>query len=225
VHLAGAVATAVREVERELGQRIKAYMSFERSAAIAIDVIYDLVRDHVLLARCFAIIPFSALPEREHEFAVRVAGAPVAADAQVLTLIASRGSQPEWNARRRSKRHLAVPLDVAARSSPMIASLLGDIDTDSARDGGARTFYVFDASTTTDQEGRLKIPDRDFVRDHDVRTVFGVGAVLPEVTYVMIFFARHHVTRSIADQFVPIGQTFATMTVRARAEAHFFDAD
>jgi hypothetical protein len=90
--------------------------------------------------------------------------------------------------------------------------------------GTTATFYVFDARTSVDARGRLTIPAREFVREHDVRTVLGVGGtVRGGMLFTMILFARQHVTRSVADRLVPVAADFASLVQDAVSGGRLFE--
>lgn len=228
VHLAEAVFAGVAGIQAALGDALASPSSLESASRAWLDAVYEPLAEALVLARVFAILPRSALPAPEGEHADRVAGAAGQAldgRAPVLTLLATRGTRPEWNDRRRSQLHLALPLVSSAlvEASPMIASLLDDMGVRlTSVSWGPRlvstatevaehpTLYVADALTSTDSRGRLKIPAREFVAAHDVKTVFGVGGSLGGGTlFAMVLFARQHVTRAVAEQLVPLARMFS----------------
>jgi hypothetical protein len=227
VHLASAEG-AVQRLERSLGERITTALTLEAAARVLAADVYAALEGALVLARVFGVVRYDALPSSERAIACEVAdraGEAIAPDTRVLTLLASRGHLPEWNERRRSRAHRAIPL--ASRefveSSPMVASLLRELQTEES-DAVVRTFYVFDAKTSVDASGRHTIPDRDFVREHDVRTVFGVGGSLGASTlFALILFARQHVTRAVADRFVPLAGGFASLAAASVTGGRLFD--
>jgi hypothetical protein len=182
VHLAS-TESLVPRMARRLGDRIVAEeTTLEAAAAVLADEVYVALDGAVVLTRVFGIMPCGTLPGLERERAEQIAARASPAltvDSPVLVLLASRGVNREWNDRKRSARHLAMPLASPAyvEALPMVASLLRDLRTEPGM-GGMRTFYVFDARTSVDAHGRHTIPDREFVQQHDVRTVIGVGGAL-----------------------------------------------
>lgn len=226
VHLAAAVYSGVPRIQRSLREELSSVSSLESAARAWVSAIYEPLADALVLARVFAILPLAALPPYEAELAERMArasGSRLDPRAPVLTLLATRGAREDWNHRHRSKGHLALPLASAhaADSSPMVASLLDDLGVRlTSVSWGPRlvsvarempehpTFYVADARTTTDARGHLKIPARSFVRDHDVKTVFGVGGSAGGTIFAMVLFARQHVTRAVAEELVPLAAEF-----------------
>jgi len=229
VHLASAEG-AVRRLERTLGQQITPALTLEGAARILANNVYVALEGAVVLTRVFGVLDYGSLPSAERAYAQRIVHEPIAPDTRVLTLLASRGSVAAWNERKRSSAHLAIPLvsPEFVQTSPMVASLLRELHAHHDRSGhpfaSIRTFYVFDARTSTDAQGRHTIPDQDFVREHDVRTVLGVGGTLGATTFALILFARQHVTHAAADQFVPLASEFASLASGAVSRGRFFDA-
>jgi hypothetical protein len=241
VHLAAAVFSGVPGIKAALGDSLAKSTSLENAARAWLDAVYEPLAKALVLARVFAILPRASLPEAEGERADRVAhaaGHRLDTRSPVLTLVATRGMHSEWNERRQSHGHLALPLVSSAlvEASPMIASLLDDMGVrltsvswgprlvSSSREVPAHpTFYVPDARTTMDARGRFKIPAREFVVTHDVKTVFGVGGSLGAGTlYAMVLFARQHVTRAVAEQLVPLAEDFRSAAVSVAAKGAFF---
>jgi hypothetical protein len=239
VHLAAVDPSLINGLEQSFEGRLPADgLTVEAAAKAWADAVYESLSEALVLARVFAVLPFGALTGRERHEAEKVAvqtEQALSEDAPVLVLMASRGARPAWNDRYASRGHVAIPLASRSfvHSAPMIASLLHELGVeprsswppplDDSSEGKMKTFYVFDASTTTDPSGRRTICDEGFVREHDVRTVFGVGnghGTSP--AFVMVLFARQHVTRAVADRFKPLAQVFAHATAGAFARGDVF---
>ena len=124
----------------------------------------------------------------------------------------TRGRDPRWNSRHTSRGHLGIPLVSMefVEAIPMIARLLKelgatlegreDMDTTivtSSLGRVAGAFYVEDAETDVDQQGRRVIAARDFVREHGVRTVFGFGGAYPvaKTFLAVVVFTRETIER------------------------------
>jgi hypothetical protein len=221
VHLAATDIELVDGFRWGLRRRVRPDdTTLESAAAVMTTMVYDALGAAVLMARTFAVLPFAALPPVERAFAEAHAHKHGDDDlepgTQIITLMASRGTERCWNDRRSSRSHLAVPLLSKAHrlATPMVDLFASD----------ARSFYVFDASTTTDERGRYTIPERQFVRDNDVRTVLGVGEKRGDVPFALILFARQHVTRRVAEELEPLAEEFSALTARAVAQRRLFDA-
>jgi hypothetical protein len=149
------------------------------------------------------------------------------------------GARPEWNDRTASRGHLGIPLASAefVGAIPMIARLLSEFGLDivGLGEGGATIvrskvgnlsamFYVADARTETDDQGRLIISAQDFVAEHGVRTVFGFGgAYMLERSYVaVILFAREAVEPERARELAPLSSALKAATLRLVDQGRFF---
>ena len=151
----------------------------------------------------------------------------------------TRGALPEWNDRTLSRGHVGIPLASAefVDAIPMIARLLSEfgLAIEGMEGGGARIvrgkvgnlsgmFYVGDARTETDDQGRLVISAQDFVAEHGVRTVFGFGgAYMLERSYVaVILFARENVAAERARELAPLSSALKAATMRLVDQGRFF---
>ena len=94
--------------------------------------LYDEFSETLVLARCYTTVPFAFLPDREKDFARRVAternlAAELGNDASVLVLAATRDETPEWNDPASSRRRLAIPLLSLSclETIPLVGRVLG----------------------------------------------------------------------------------------------------
>jgi hypothetical protein len=196
----------------------------------------------VALIRLFIVLPVAQVPGREGAFAARFAGADprFGPATRVLTLLGSRGREPAWNERRLSRGHLCIPLidRKFIEAAPMIAKLLSDIDVDLAvfDDGrpiatrkllGGKNgmFYVPDAMTAKDAQGRYVIADRAFVERYAIRTVFGMGGAYADGTLVTsLVFSTELVGQLSADRFPSLISNFKMATAKLVEEQKIFSA-
>jgi hypothetical protein len=186
--------------------------------------VYKRYRDSLVLFRIYATVTYSETPQRVQQFARGIADAQgVTAMLQpgsiVLSLLGTAGLEPNWNDRLRSQGHLGIPLVNAGfvENLPMVASLMKDMGfglewldrQDSSivvKEVGrmARVFFVPDARTTVDAQGRKVVPASDFVDANGVRTVFGLGGAYLDGTFLaMIFFTREVLEKQHAESFLP----------------------
>lgn len=218
--------------ENSVRQRIRSVGTLEQAAQRTCDMIYDEFRESVVLARFYATIPFGRLPEESRRFASSLAASrgerdPLTDKTMVLTLLGTRGEQREWNDRRASRGHLAIPLLSAAfiEEIPMVSRLLKDLGVpiDWASAAGVSTdtfgrlggfFYVEDATTAVDHKGRKIISAQNFVTAHGVKTVFGTAGtyVLSKWLVTIIIFCRERVDRDRAKDFMPFANTVTSAT-------------
>jgi two-component system NtrC family sensor kinase len=165
-----------------------------------------------VLARFYKTHAYGELPEDLQTFARGVLGAaPPAPELQCLTLLATAGDKPGWNARQASHGHQAIPLASVqmVEQAPMIAELIRAMGMDVRavvtpqpeliRGMEGKTFNVF---FVPEAPGSPYIPAQDFVRDYSVRSVLGFGGVL--VTgefYAVILFTRVAIPPESSDRF------------------------
>ena len=196
----------------------------------------------IALIRLFIVLPVARVPEREGAFAARFAAADprFGPDTRVLTLLGSRGREPDWNERRLSRGHLCIPLidRKFVEAAPMIAKLLSDIDVDlgvfddgrpiatrKLLGGKNGMFYVPDAATAMDAHGRYVIADRAFVERYAIRTVFGMGGAYLDGTLVTsLVFSTDQVPQLTADRFPSLISNFKMATAKLVEQQRIFSA-
>ena len=209
------------------------------------DLLYDRVQESLALVRVFATLRHQALPDTE-----RVRCEKMAADHKIETLLSdetitlalmgTRGVQESWNYRAQSRDHLCIPLVSSeyVESIPMIASLMKDmgiglewLDTKDThivvhnRGRSAGMFYVEDALTSVDNKGRKIVPCQAFVREHQLKTVFGVGGAYPDGTFIaIVFFTRDALTRLDIERFLPLVHALKAGTMSVVTGGRFFQA-
>lgn len=180
--------------------------------------LYDELRDDAgqracALVRAYKTHPFGALEPELQRFASRGLPAGKASpELKCLTLMATVGDRPEWNDRRRSAGHQAIPLPEPQmiEKAPMIAQLIrqfglefGQVVTPSpeiVRDLEGRTYGVF---FVPEAEGSPFIPAQDdFVVPHRIRSVIGCGGSLRGGDFfAVLLFTRVGIERDVADRF------------------------
>lgn len=186
----------------------------------------------VALARVFVVAPFRSMSPVEQQIATETARSmdrslPIAPTTPVLALLGSAGVVSAWNSRETSLGHRAIPLFDASfvQSAPMIASLLKSLDVDLGNFTGDSAvqlrrmgvlnarFYVPDARTAKDDSGRNIIAAQDFVSQHRIRTVFGMGGhFVGRVLTVVILFTREELEAAHIDRLVSFISTFKMST-------------
>lgn len=217
-------ARAVREVERSVQKATRGCATFEEAAQKYTSLIYEQYRESVVLARVFATMRYRDLPATHRRYVDELARAAGVADKigpemLTLSLCGTSGVEPEWNDRRKSRGHVAIPLASSAfiGEIPMMARLLHELGLgfDWLDSGDSETvlktlgsingvFHVADAMTAVDAQGRKIIPAREFVENYGVRSVFGVGgAYIGTPTFMaVIIFCRDEVGRERAEEFM-----------------------
>lgn len=165
-----------------------------------------------VLARFYKTHAYGELPADLQAFARgAMGGDDPAPGLQCLTLLATAGDEPEWNDRRASRGHQAIPLASVqvVEQAPMIAELIRAMGMDVRavvtprpeliRGMEGKTFNVF---YVADAKESPYIPAQDFVHKWEVRSVVGFGGVL--VTgefYAVILFTRADIPPESADRF------------------------
>ena len=233
-------------LDADLASRLTGAPTVESAAQALAGLLYETFADSAVLARVFLTVPFGRLPGADQYFVRRLVGtrAPGLLKRQtpVLSLIGTRGRNPRWNDRYTSRGHLGIPLASVefVDSFPMIARLLkelgatiewaADLDTaivTAALGPVAGAFYVEDAGSSVDQQGRKIISAQDFVEEHGVRTVFGFGGAYPvdRAFLAVVVFTREAVERQHADRFMRLTNTFRAGTLRAALDGRLFETD
>ncbi|MDB4951480.1 MAG: hypothetical protein JWM27_4129 [Gemmatimonadetes bacterium] len=165
------------------------------------------------LVRFYKTHPYGILEPEQQAFAQRAMGERQPWDEmKCLVLLATAGDQPQWNARRSSSGHQAIPLPSAqiVEQAPMIAELIRQmgLDIESVvsprpellRGVEGKTYNVF---YVPEALGSPYIPAQDdFVRPHRIRSVVGFGGLLSGgELFAVILFSRVEVPQESAARF------------------------
>jgi len=178
------------------------------------------------LVRFFMTCPFMELSEELRTYArVLVGGRSVRSTTKCLTLMATAGDQPQWNARQLSTGHQAIPLldkDFVSRA-PMISQLIHQFgldvstvlepDPDILVDLEQTTFNVF---YIPEALGSAHIPAQtEFVVPYQIKSVLGFGGMLPSGNlFAIILFTKTSISPEVADLFKWIS-AYARISVAA----------
>jgi hypothetical protein len=201
-----------------LGDEIRAIPSqvttMEAGANRVADILWSAFRTaddgpEAALVRVYKTHPFGRLPGDLQAFASDVAGETLADDVRCLTLLATRGLEPEWNDRRKSEGHKAIPLPSIefVQRLPMVAGLVEQLGLDIADvvrpqkqrviELAQRTYGVFHVEEAA---GSPNVPAQAFVAGHGVRSALGFGGVLfTGDFFAVVVFSRVHVPPRSAD--------------------------
>ncbi|MBP1928974.1 hypothetical protein J2741_001521 [Methanolinea mesophila] len=166
-----------------------------------------------VLVRFFKTVPYGELDADLQEFARGVLkGSPESPDMKCLVLLASAGAKHEWNSRKNSVGHKAIPLPSGQfiEAFPMIAQIIQQMglelntlirpDPEVLLDMSQTTYNVF---YVPEAVGSRYVPaQEDFVIPCGVRSVIGFGGVLPSGNlFVTNLFSRVPVPKETADMF------------------------
>lgn len=205
---------------RELGRAAMGSATLEEAARKVVRYLYDNSLDpetgehECALVRFFITQPYRALDEELQAVACGVLGCPPTVDTMnCLVLLGSAGEEADWNDRRLSRGHQAIPLPDEERVAqvPMIAELFRSLGVDAAALVGRgdvllgsvaegkmyRVFFVPEAL------GSPYIPAQsEFVQPHGIRSVLGWGGVLHAgELFALVIFSRVPIPAESADRF------------------------
>lgn len=162
------------------------------------------------LVRLYKTHPYGKLPEDLRDFARGVLDEDPDPETRCLTLLATRGLEPEWNDRRKSEGHKAIPLPSIEfiHRLPMVAALIEQIGLDLAdvvRPDRERVAELarknYDVFHVPEARGSEYVPAQDFVERHGIVSALGFGGVLFSGDfYAVVMFSRVPVSADVADR-------------------------
>jgi hypothetical protein len=216
--------------------------SMEEAAARIVSRLYDSLLDGntggpaIALIRLFKTHPYGALEPDQQRFADRLLGAHEARpEMRCLTLLATRGQEPEWNDRHSSRGHAAIPLpsEKIVENAPMIAQLIAQLGVDISAllrpepamivDLAQKSYNVFHVA---EAKGSPYIPAQsEFVIPFGIRSVLGFGGMLPSGNlFATIMFTKTPVPRETADLFANVALAVKLAILPFDGGATFADA-
>lgn len=206
--------------------------TMEDAASQIVRYIYDNFRNphtgerETALVRFFKTHPYRELSGRlQEESQSIVQGQYISPGTKCLTLLATAGDAPQWNDRRHSKGHQAIPLidEDFVRRAPMILQLIQQfgldvsavIETNPAliTKSPHRAFNVFHIPTALNSP---YIPgQQEFVVPYRIKSVLGFGGMLPSnELFAVIMFSKAFVPIETANRF-----KFVSAYVRVAVES------
>ena len=189
--------------------------SMESSAQLTVDLLWAQLEaldggPALALVRLYKTHPYGKLPEDLRAFARRALDEEPDPETRCLTLLATRGVEPDWNDRRKSQGHKAIPLPSVEfiRRLPMVAGLIDQLgleladvvrpDVDRVRELARKNYDVFHVA---DARGSDFVPAQDFVEAHGVVSALGFGGVLFSGDfYAVVMFSRVPISADTADR-------------------------
>jgi hypothetical protein len=218
--------------------------SLEHAAQWLAEMFCSEFSESVVLARSFVTIPYKLLPEENQQFVQSLAQQNgvenlLHEETIVLSLLGTSGIKSSWNDRRMSQGHIGIPLisPEFIDSIPMVARLLKELEVDlGALDipdmsfvergqaaGWISVFYVQDAATATDHQGRNIIPAQDFVRENGIKTIFGLGGIYADGTIIsLLVFTKDAMEREIIEAYTPLVTSIRVATADLVQNKMFF---
>jgi hypothetical protein len=177
--------------------------SMEEAAQRVVQYLYEEL-DGALLVRLYKTHPFGKLPAAVQDFV----GEPVDPDVRCLTLLGTAGDLQEWNDRRSSRGHQAIPLpsEHVVQQLPMVLQLITQLgldvttvlrpDPDAARALSQRTYDVFHVPDAVESP---YVPAKDFVEAHAVKSALGFGGMLYTGDfYAVVLFSKETISADTA---------------------------
>lgn len=196
--------------------------TMEDAAQAIVFHLYEELRDGrhngrvCALVRFFVTRPYARL-DAELQVCARqsLGGEPESPNMKCLTLMGTAGTRPEWNDRRASVSHRAIPLagEAMVQRSPMIAQLVSqlgvevrtllDPDPGLLVDVEQKSYNVFHVA---EARGSPHVPAQEsFVLPHGIRSVIGFGGLFSSGNlYAVILFTTVPIPRETADLFRPL---------------------
>ncbi|MBK5275778.1 MAG: hypothetical protein JJE30_12085 [Desulfuromonadales bacterium] len=168
------------------------------------------------LVRFYKTHPFHDLDIELQGFArVLLGGEPPSSDMKCLVLLATAGDKTEWNSRKISRGHQAIPLpsEEAVNQAPMVSNLITQLgiplgmvlrpEPELLLDMEQKTYNVFHVPEAL---GSPYIPaQQEFVTPCGIRSVLGFGGLLPSgEMFAVIMFFKVPVSRETANLFKTI---------------------
>ena len=132
-----------------------------------------------------------------------------------LTLLATRGLEPDWNAPERSRGHRVIPLTSVevVEQAPMISQLITEMGLDIGsvvkpsrallleKDINYNVFHVERAPGSP-----YIVAQDEFVKPYGIASVLGFGGLLSSGDmFAVILFSRVPISRDVADNFRIVG--------------------
>jgi len=226
---------AIQKVQKYVEDNTTTFKYLEEFAHGITNVLHNELNEFNVLSRIFVNLTYKSLPKSNKQAVDSLTNSlnvssKVNRNTQVLSLVGTSGTRSVWNDRKNSAGHVGIPLISTKfiEGIPMMSRLLDDLGIDingmdevkagitsnviSEKQG---LFYVDDAATRTDKQNRKIIAAQDFVNQHNIKTVFGLGGNIWGNSYfTLILFNNQNLpeeetklvlllTSVIADAFEP----------------------
>ena len=202
----------------DIRQAARGAPSLEAAATAVVKYLFGAFRDpessdpQLALVRLYKTQPYRELePDLRIVAKAALGEAPRDEGMRCLTLMATAGVEEDWNDRRRSQGHRAIPLASVrmVHRAPMIAQLIEQmgldvehlVQTDSSvvGDSEGRTYNTFYVETAL---GSPYIPaQKEFVVPFAIESVVGFGGVLRGEMFAVVMFSRVAIPPGAANRF------------------------
>jgi hypothetical protein len=235
-----------KKLEREIQQATRGKKNLQEAAQTYTALLYEQLKESLILSRVFATVPFASLTPARARFAKDLAtangvGDKLTDDTLVLSLLGTSGVEADWNDPMKSNGHIGIPLVSSAfvEAIPMVSRLLHQMgagvewidrkDTSIvARALGmlGGVFYVQSAASELDAQGRKIIAAQPFVESYGVKSVFGFGGGYAGTQFflVSINFLRDTIEKPTAERFLGHVNRFKASTMELASGNALFTA-
>lgn len=173
---------------RGLGRR---ELSIEAAAQTVCRLLYESLvgaegGPAAALVRVYKTHVYAKLEPGQRAFADGLVDEPLTDDVRCLTLLGTAGDEPDWNDRRRSQGHQAIPLPSAdfVERIPMVAQLISQLGLDvqtvlSPPSQAAKLAQQrYDVFHVAQAAGSPYLPAQEFVERYGIASAAGFGGIL-----------------------------------------------
>jgi hypothetical protein len=226
-------------------KRLKGFDTAQELAQAMVGICYERFERSLVLLRLFLTVSFSALPANDRQLVYDKAEASgtthlLKDSTPVLTLLGTRGRNPDWNERDKSRGFRCIPLVSSkyVQSLSMLAMQFKSMNFDFERfddwevsiagawraDKYSGMLYINDAGRDKDDRNRMIVPRQEFVAEYGVKTALGFGGEYPNFPAIAILFAftDEILTRSRAEPFARLLEAYLSISEELAGNGHIF---
>jgi two-component system NtrC family sensor kinase len=176
----------------------------------------DAGRPACALVRFFKTHPYGDLSEDLRAVALETAPeAQSVPELRCLTLVATRGDEPQWNSRQASRGHRVIPLMSVemVQQAPMLSQLITQLGLPINAVVRPSRALMLDPSETHNVFYVARaagsphiVAQEEFVIPYGIESVLGFGGLLSSGDlFAMVLFSRVFIPPTVADQFRVVG--------------------
>ncbi|MDR3602400.1 MAG: hypothetical protein P4L49_18255 [Desulfosporosinus sp.] len=221
----------MKEIVGPIELQLSQMRTYEEASQFFCQSLYNMFPNAIVLARIFVSVPYEKLPESNKKVVQDIIRntkkqADLRSDTKILSLVGTYGEKNEWNSRLLSKGHVGIPLISKSfiAGIPMMNRLLErlgiDYENETSDNRNTRKssfsglFYVKNSENEVDSLGRHIITNQEFVRNYQVKSVFGFGGSYINQTdfYTAIVFLKEQVNLGSAETIALVGGNFKMAT-------------
>ncbi len=187
--------------------------------------------DPCALIRFFRTIPYQDLTAHLKKTVNEILTEQPSPNTNCLTLLASRGSEKEWNDRFQSRNHQVIPLTSSkiVEAAPMVAQLIKRLGIDIAQvvtpspglflNPKQKSYHVMYIPEALNDPSI--VAQDEFVVPQKIRTVIGFGGLLPSGDmFAVLCFMRVFIAAKTAARFGLLAQGLEEAIIHLPREKH-----